>query len=247
MPTKTLTAEHTALLPEILTEGAASFGIELPSGACSSFETYRALLEKHGGEYNLTAITGIEDVVRLHFLDSLALFRVADFTNAKIIDIGSGAGFPGVPITLAEPSAILTLLDATEKRVAFLSELCAAAGINASCIHARAEEAAREVFLREGFDVAVSRAVARLNVLCELCLPFVRVGGLFLAMKGFDSDDEISKARGAIKTLGGILDNCYDYTIPGTDIRHRVVVIRKQTQTPEKYPRRFARIMKMPL
>jgi len=234
-------------LREIIIQGATELGINLPEGAAASFETYFSFLEKRGREFNLTAITGEEDVARLHFLDSIALLNAANFQNARVIDVGSGAGFPGVPLKIVDPSIELTLLDATYKRVAFLSELCGILEIKAECIHARAEEAACDFDKREQFDIAVSRAVADSNILSELCLPFVRTGGYFVAMKSIGSNDEVAQAGGAIKKLGGDFSGFFDYTIPGTDIAHRAVLIRKTTKTPDIYPRRFARIKRDPL
>ena len=165
----------------------------------------------------------------------------------RMIDIGSGAGFPGLPLKIAEPAIDLTLLEANGKRITFLSELCAALGVSAALVHARAEEAAHNFDMRELFDIVLSRAVARLDILCELCLPFARVGGVLLAMKGIDSDEEIAAARNAMATLGAEYADSNDYTIPDTDITHRAVVIRKTAPTPDAYPRRFARISKNPL
>ena len=234
-------------ISQIVERGAAELGIDMPPGIGVSFEVYYAILEQRRKNVNLTAITGAEDTARLHFLDSLALLGFTDFADARVIDVGSGAGFPGVPLKLAIPSIELTLLDATKKRVTFLSDLCAALGIAAACIHARAEESAYSPGMRERFDIAASRAVARLNVLCELCLPFVRTGGVFLAMKGVDSAEELDKARSAIQILGAELGDIADYTIPGTDIAHRIISIHKIAPTPETYPRRFAKMQKSPL
>jgi len=241
-----LTIENTELA-SFVTCGAETLGINLPPEACRAFETYYELLDKRGKNVNLTSITGVSDVARLHFLDSIALLKTAQFTGARVIDIGSGAGFPGIPLKIAEPSIDLTLLDATGKRVAFLAELNAALFLDAACIHERAEIAAHLPDLRESFDIVVSRAVARLNILCELCLPFVRVGGTFIAMKDIDSAQEISQARSAIDALGTELADCVDYVIPCTDTSHRAVVLFKTSGTPVKYPRRFARIQKVPL
>jgi len=234
-------------IASIVACGAEYFGITLPPEAYRAFETYYDLLEKRGRNVNLTSIRGVSDVARLHFLDSIALLKAAQFTGARVIDIGSGAGFPGVPLKIAEPSIDLTLLDATGKRVTFLSELCGALFPDVACIHARAELAAHLPGLRESFDIVVSRAVARLNVLCELCLPFVRVGGIFIAMKDVGSADELSQAHTAIDTLGAELADCIDYVIPGTYTYHRAAIVLKSTGTPDKYPRRFARIQKAPL
>ena len=196
---------------------------------------------------NLTAIKGAQDVARMHFLDSLALLKTADFHNAKIIDIGSGAGFPGIPLKLAEPTINLTLLEATGRKVAFLKELCTALGIDAECMHARAEEAAHIGEMRESYDIAVSRAVAKLDMLCEICLPFVRVGGVLLAMKGADVFNELEEASSAITALGGELESIANYLIPTTEITHTVVIIRKRIMTIAKYPRRYAKIRKTPI
>jgi len=231
----------------IIAQGAKELNIALPPGAEAAFRTYYDFLENRGQKINLTAISGPEEVARLHFLDSLALLNAAEFNGSKTIDIGSGAGFPGVPLKLAEPSIDLTLLDATGKRVSFLAELCTKLEIDAVCVKARAEEAAQRPDMREQYDIALSRAVARLNVLCELCLPFVRVGGKFIAMKGVDSTDEVEQAQGAIELLGAELCEHYDYTIPDTDITFRAIIIRKTARTPDKYPRRYARIQKSPL
>jgi 16S rRNA (guanine527-N7)-methyltransferase len=195
----------------------------------------------------LTAITGVEEITSLHFLDSIALLKDTDFEGKQVIDIGSGAGFPGVPLKIAMPTIDLTLLEATGKKAAFLTELCKRLNIEASCINKRAEEAANETEEREAYDIAVSRAVARLNILCELCLPFVRVGGIFIAMKSIDSDEEVREAQSAIAALGAKMYESYDYKIPDTDVTHRAVLMRKVEKTPSEYPRRFAKIQRSPL
>ncbi len=160
--------------------------------------------------------------------------------------MGSGAGFPGLALKIACPELRLTLLDSLDKRVRFLSGTCEALGFDdVACLHARAEEA--PAALREQFDQAASRAVARLNLLCELCLPFVKVGGLFLAMKGPDVEEELGQAKKGIAMLGGRTERVVPYTIPGTDIVHTAVLIRKEKPTPAKYPRRWAQIKKAPL
>ena len=222
-------------------------GIPLSPGAPEKLRAYFELLTERNRVMNLTAIEGEEDVARLHFLDSLALAAIWDFSGKKVIDVGSGAGFPGLPIAVAFPAASFTLLDSLGKRVDFLEEACRVTGTQAECLNARAEEAAKEPDRRETYDAAVSRAVARLNVLCELCLPFVKVGGVFIAMKAAASEEEISEAENAVKLLGGGAPEVRDYTIPGTDLTHRAVIIPKVSPTPEKYPRRFARIQKSPL
>ena len=234
-------------IANIVHHGAEALGIHLPPNAADAFVSYYSFLEKNSRHMNLTAIKNAEDVARLHYLDSIALLGAAEFGNARVIDIGSGAGFPGLALKIADPTIDLTMLEATGKRVSFLSNLCAFLEIDASCIHARAEEAAHFPEMREKYDIAVSRAVARLNVLCELSLPFVRVGGILLAMKSVDSKDEVCEAVGAVSTLGATLREIFDYTIPDTDITHRVILIRKTSMTPNNYPRRFAKIQKAPL
>jgi len=235
------------VISAIIEQGARDLNIELPPGTGAAFRAYSDFLEAHSKHFNLTTISGEENIARLHFLDSLALLTFVQFADARIIDIGSGAGFPGVPLKIAEPSINLTLLDATQKRISFLSNLCTMLSIEATCIHARAEEAAHKLDTRAQYDIAVSRAVSELNILCELCLPFVRTGGCLIAMKGVDSAYETARARCAIETLGAVLQESHDYTIPGTDIVHRALVIRKAEETPAKYPRRFARIKTCPL
>lgn len=226
----------------------SDYKLELPETAAPAFRRYFEYLEEKNKVMNLTAISGEEEVYTLHFLDCLALFKYHDFKNESIIDIGSGAGFPGLPVKIAEPSVNLTMLDAQQKRINFLSETCDNIGLDGvNCIHARAEEAAFEKEMRGKFDCAVSRAVARLNVLCELCMPFVKTGGYFFAMKSVDSGEEIDEAKKAITTLGGELEAINDYTIPGTDVTHRVVVIKKVKETPSGYPRRFSKISKSPI
>jgi len=222
-------------------------GIALPPHASALFETYYRLLEKRGQDVNLTSITGAEDVARLHFLDSLALLGAAGFRNARLLDVGSGAGFPGIPLKIAEPTIDLTLLDSTGKRISFLTELTATLGIEAACIHARAEEAAHDPQHRGKYDIVVSRAVARLNALCELCLPFASAEGLFIAMKSAYSDEEATQAQSALEALGARLEALHDYEIPGAEITRRAIIIRKTSPTPDKYPRRPARIKSSPL
>lgn len=203
-----------------------------------------ALVEKNQ-VMNLTAITEPEQVARLHFLDCIALLGAANFYGKSVIDVGCGAGFPGVPLKIAEPSIALTLLDSLKKRMDWLGATLPALGVDAQCVAARAEEYALEH--REQYDIAVSRAVARLTMLSELCLPLVRVGGHFVAMKSADSDEELSQAARAISTLGGKVTRIWDYPVPGTDALHRAVVITKVKATPKPYPRRFAKIKQQPL
>lgn len=199
-----------------------------------------ALLEKNK-VMNLTAITEPDAVAKMHFADCLALLNVVDCRGKSVIDVGCGAGFPGVPVKLGEPSVRLTLLDSLQKRVNWLRETLDTLGVEAACVAARAEEYAA----REQFDIAVSRAVARLNVLAELCLPFVKAGGSFLAMKGAAAEEELKEAKRALSVLGGEAERIEAYEIDGA--LHRVIVVRKVRATPPAYPRRFAKIKQQPL
>lgn len=232
------------MMEAILREGLAALGLE--QTAVPALARYAALLEEKNKVMNLTAIKAEDEVARLHFLDSAALLKLLEFRNKTVVDVGTGAGFPGLPIRILEPSARVTLLDSLGKRVAFLREVCAELGLSdVACVHARAEEfaAAR----RESFDIAVSRAVASLPVLSELCLPLVKAGGTFLAMKSVDSDEELRAAESAIALLGGRVAVIRDYAIPGTEIVHRAVLVEKVRPTPKAYPRPFAKIKKEPL
>lgn len=199
-----------------------------------------ALIEKNK-VMNLTAITDPEAVAKLHFADCLALLRIVDFRGKTVIDVGCGAGFPGIPLKLGEPTLRLTLLDSLQKRVNWLRETTELLGIEADCVAARAEEYGH----RELFDVATSRAVARLNVLCELCLPFVKTGGCFVAMKAAAAEEELQEAAQAIRLLGGRVEKIAPYEIDGA--QRFAIVIRKVKPTPPQYPRRFAKIKQAPL
>lgn len=229
---------------ESLNQGLPQLGVD--TSCIPALEEFSRLLLEKNQVMNLTAITEPRDVATLHLLDSLSLVPLADWRGKRVVDVGTGAGFPGVPLKIALPEMELTLLDSLNKRIDFLRESCAALGLTGvDCVHSRAEEFAAGN--RESFDLAVSRAVAALPVLCELCLPLVKVGGQFLAMKSSHTEEEIGQAKSAIATLGGKIWEVRDYTIPTTDVVHRVVVIEKVSPTPKKYPRRFAQIKKQPL
>lgn len=228
---------------QTLLAGLPAYSVTLSDGQIDTLCRFgEALIEKNA-VMNLTAITEPSAVAQLHFLDCIALLNAADFHGKRVIDVGCGAGFPGVPLKIAEPSIRLTLLDSLAKRMNWLSETMPALGVDAEIITARAEEFAAQ--RREQYDLATSRAVARLNVLAELCLPYVRVGGKFLAMKGALAQEEVEEARRGIERLGGHVLRIFEY--PVADAVHKAVVIEKLRPTPPQYPRAFAKIKKSPL
>ena len=231
-------------MEQLLHNGLTEMG--LPTEGIPALIRYGELLVEKNKVMNLTAITEPHDVATLHFLDSVAMLTLADLKGKKMADIGTGAGFPGMPLRIVEPSLRLTLLDSLNKRIDFLKEVCADLGLNdVECIHGRAEEFAANH--REDYDIVTSRAVANLQMLSELCLPLVKVGGYFLSMKAVDSEEEVNAAKNAIKTLGGQIEKVVDYAIPGTEVQHRLIFIKKIKETPKKYPRAFAKIKKNPL
>ena len=234
------------ILEEILREGLSQLSLPADEETLGRFRVYYENLEKYNRVMNLTAITGEEDAARLHFLDCAALLEAGELRGKSLIDVGTGAGFPGMVLKILCPELKLTLLDSLDKRLDFLRDTCERLGFaDVTLVHARAEEPPEG--FRESFDYASARAVARLNVLCELCLPYVKPGGAFLAMKGPELDAEIKEAYVALKTLGGTVERQIAYSIPGTDFDHRIALIRKTASSPKKYPRRWAQIKKKPL
>jgi len=225
---------------DAMAKAAEDYGLTLTLEQLSAFETYFYLLIEWNEKINLTAITEPEAVAVKHMIDSLSCYREDVFpAGAKIIDVGTGAGFPGLPLKIFQPQLILTLLDSLNKRVRFLectTEKLALKGV--CCVHARAEEGARMKVYRENFDAAVSRAVARLPILCEYCLPFVKKGGYFVALKGMQYKDEIREAEKAMRTLGAVIDEVRPIKLPGLDDIRAVIYIRKTGTTPAVYPRK---------
>lgn len=237
-------------MKEIIASGLKK--LPLPSGIPENAPTllaqYGQLLLEKNQVMNLTAIRDPDQVARLHMLDCAALLSCADFQNKTLIDVGTGAGFPGLPLKILVPSLDVTLLDSLNKRVDWLSEISLQLGLTGiRTIHARAEEQAQKKGFRESFDFATARAVADLRLLAELCLPYVKVGGLFLAMKSVESGPELEGAAHTIQILGGRVRDYADYTIPDTEIIHRIILIEKVMPTPKDYPRRWSKIQKEPL
>lgn len=220
-----------------------TLGLSLREDQIDRLCRFGQLLLQQNQVMNLTAITEPTAVARLHFLDSLALLREEALAGKALIDIGCGAGFPGVPLAIAEPTLRVTLLDSLQKRVNWLKTILPELGVDATCVAARAEEYVAEH--REAYDVATSRAVARLNILSELCLPYVKVGGKFLALKGAMAQAEADEAKTAIEALGGRLSEIREY--PVGEATHRIVVVEKVRPTPKAYPRKFAKIKQQPL
>ena len=229
-------------MKKLVTDACKKIGIELTDLQAEQFEKYYHILIKWNEKINLTRITEPKEVAVKHFADSLTLLNYYDIPkNAKVIDVGTGAGFPGIPLKIARPDIDLTLLDSLNKRLVFLSEACETIGIDACTVHSRAEDGGQNPLYREKFDVAVSRAVARLNTLCEYCLPYVRVGGSFVAMKGPDFSDELDEAQNAVKVLGGKIKNVSEFELDGAGER-TIVQIVKIKPTPKVYPRHSSKI-----
>ncbi len=240
-------------ITEILRQGFEEYGLtdKIDPWAITSLDEYcQRLLEKNQ-VMNLTAIRDPEGVARMHFLDCAALLKFCSLEGKTLIDVGTGAGFPGMVLKLLVPSLEVTLLDSLNKRLDWLLETSGAlpAGLYSGVrtVHARAEEQALKRGFRDSFDFATARAVADLRLLCELCLPYVKVGGKFLAMKSTNSGQELEDAAHAIKLLGGRVSEVQDYSLPGTDVTHRLIVIEKLAPTLKGYPRRWAKIQKDPL
>ena len=228
---------------QTLLSGLPVLGLELPEERAKKLCAFGEAVVEQNKVMNLTAITQPDQVAKLHLLDSISVLTVQDLTGKKVIDVGCGAGFPGVPLKIACPGMELTLLDSLGKRMHWLEEILPTLGVEAECVTARAEEAVAD--RREQYDVATSRAVARLNILLELTAPYVKVGGYVLAMKGTAAEEELQEAQKAIRTLGLKLEQVKQFPVDGT--AHTVIVLKKVAPTPPKYPRRYAKIKAAPL
>ena len=226
-----------------LKEGLPTLGLELPESTQNTLCNFGRGVVKQNEVMNLTAITEPTQVAKLHLLDSLSLLTLADLRGKKLIDVGCGAGFPGVPVKIACPEVKLTLLDSLAKRMNWLESFLPQLGVDAEFVTARAEEAIAN--RREQYDFATSRAVARLNILLELTAPYVKVGGAVLAMKGTAAREELDEAKNAIRKLGLKVEKVQEF--PVDDTAHTVIVLRKVAPTPPQYPRRYAKIKQSPL
>ena len=233
----------TQVMKQTLLEGIPALDLQISDETADRLCAFGAAVVEQNAVMNLTAITEPDAVAKLHLLDSLTVLTVEKLAGKTIIDVGCGAGFPGVPVAIACPEAKVTLLDSLGKRVHWLETILPQLGVSARCITARAEEAVAEH--REKFDFATSRAVARLNILLELTAPYVRVGGAVLALKGSAAREELEEAKVAVKKLGLKVEKIQDFSIDGAT--HSVIVLRKIAHTPPQFPRRFAKIKQSPL
>ena len=231
----------------LLISDAEKLGISLTDEQLSLFEKLSELLVEQNKTMNLTAITDPDGIAVKHFADSISALSAYDFAEgAKVLDVGTGAGFPSIPLLIARPDLKMTMIDSTAKKLRYVASTVETLGLSAEVLHTRAEEAGQNKEYGENFDIVCSRAVAALNVLCEYCLPFVKVGGVFLAMKAAKVQEEIADAKNAIKTLGGKIVAEKSFTLSDGGER-TIVVIKKISQVPSKYPRVSAQIAKKPL
>lgn len=232
---------------EKLTELMSQINVKIDDNKAQKFYDYMNMLIEWNNNINLTAITNPEDIILKHFVDSLTIDSLIE-AKSEVIDVGTGAGFPGIPLSIVKEDAKLVLLDSLNKRIKFLDEVCGKIQLkNVQTMHGRAEEVANNVTYREKFDYATSRAVAPLNVLLEYLMPFVKVGGYCVCMKGSDIDEELKSANKAIKTLGGELYKVHKLQLPSSDMLRNIIVIKKVKNTPNVYPRKAGTPSKKPI
>ncbi|MDD4296859.1 MAG: 16S rRNA (guanine(527)-N(7))-methyltransferase RsmG [Ruminiclostridium sp.] len=233
---------------KLLKDGANTLGINITEEATISFGNYYRKLITWNERVNLTAITDERDVVIKHFIDSLTLIKYLPVSAKSLIDVGTGAGFPGIPVKMIRRDLSLTLLDSLEKRVRFLNEIIMESSLtDVSVIHGRAEDLARDPLHRGSYDVGTARAVASLSVLCEYILPFVKPGGVFAAMKGSEIQKELNEAAKAISVLGGKVESVEKFSLPFENIERHIILIKKIRQTPTQYPRKSGKPTKSPI
>jgi len=234
---------------QILEQKLGELGIKQDQNQLERFHKFYQLLIEWNKVMNLTGITEYEDVVEKHFVDSLSIIKAIDLSRIHtVIDVGTGAGFPGIPLKIAFPHLRVVLLDSLNKRIKFLDEVISQLGLTEICtIHGRAEEYARKEEYREQFDLCVSRAVANLSTLSEYCLPYIQVGGMFVPYKSGEIDDEVEQSKKAVRILGGNIKKVMKFELPGTDIHRSFVLIHKEQHTQKKYPRKAGIPAKEPL
>lgn len=234
---------------DLMKSSCDNVGMNFDEDKYNKFITYKRLLQEWNEKINLTAITEDEEVIKKHFIDCIKAFTSDEFKKAKtLIDVGTGAGFPGMPIAIMRDDLEVTLLDSLNKRINYLDQVVATLGLkNVTTIHSRAEDGARNKDLREKFDIATSRAVANMCVLAEFCMPYVKVGGYFIALKGPNVTEELDASKNAIGTLGGKLIDVVEVNIEGTDLKHNLVIVKKVKETPKTFPRKAGTITKKPL
>lgn len=234
---------------QILEQKLGELGIKQDQNQLERFHKFYQLLIEWNKVMNLTGITEYEDVVEKHFVDSLSIIKAIDLSRIHtVIDVGTGAGFPGIPLKIAFPHLRVVLLDSLNKRIKFLDEVIFQLGLTEICtIHGRAEEYARKEEYREQFDLCVSRAVANLSTLSEYCLPYIQVGGIFVPYKSGEIDDEVEQSKKAVRILGGNIKEVMKFELPGTDIHRSFVLIHKEQHTQKKYPRKAGIPAKEPL
>ncbi len=234
---------------KLLSQCLKELGMEISEKQKDLFFLYKDILVEWNEKMNLTAITQEREIVIKHFVDSVSILAKTEIPKgASVIDVGTGAGFPGIPVKIMREDIKLTLLDSLNKRIGFLNHVCQQLSLeNVDNIHSRAEDGGQNPLLREKFDFCLSRAVADLAVLSEYCLPFVKVGGMFVSLKGPEIEDELNMSKNAIKTLGGEVTEVSKILIPESDITHSLVIIKKVMPTPKKYPRKPGTASKNPI
>lgn len=234
---------------DLLLDSCNKMEININKKQLNQFMDYKKLLLIWNEKVNLTAITQADEIISKHFVDCISILCGTKIgQGASIIDVGTGAGFPGVPLKIMRPDISITLLDSLNKRISFLEALVAKLEINGVlCVHSRAEDGGKNPLYREKFDFCVSRAVANLAVLSEYCLPFIKVGGFFISLKGPDINEEIEAAKKAIQVLGGSVEKVVNIQIPHTDIKHSLVMIKKLCQTPAQFPRKAGKVNRDPI
>lgn len=234
---------------DIMNSACSDVGLSMDKETYEKFINYKDLIKFWNEKINLTAITEDEQIIKKHFIDCIKIFKFSPLKEAKsIIDVGTGAGFPGIPIKIVKPDVNMILLDSLNKRINFLNEVVNKINLkDITTIHGRAEDFSRKSEYREKCDASVSRAVANLAVLSELCIPYVRVGGYFVAMKGPSVEDEIKEGKNAVSILGGKIEDVINIEIEGSDLNHNLVIIKKVKETPKTYPRKAGTAAKNPL